>query len=113
MNKDFYNKMENILIDDLKKKLVYTEDHIGKIIEYYRILNFNPKILTFFSQKNLLTIFVLNVIHYNIINKKSFKSVNKILDLQLLFDFDGEKFKTTNFWKKTNIEFKRYLKTIQ
>lgn len=110
MTNAFYDEIENTLISDLTKKKVYTEIHITKIIEYFRLLNFNSKILTFFMQKNLLTAFVLNVIHYNIVNKKAFKSVNKILDLQLLFDFEGETFNTTNFWKCTNIEFKQYLK---
>lgn len=111
MNKDLANKIESVIIADLKNRKTYDDIVIAKIIYWYRILNLNEVLIVFLYDKNLFTSFLLNIIHYHLLNKRSFTSKNKVLDMQLLFDFEGETFKSTNFWKKINVEFKQYLKT--
>lgn len=109
--KEFYNELEEYLINELTKRPAFTPEAITRIIEIYRIINLNDKVLIFLHTRQILLNFILNIIHYTKLNKRSFNSKNKILDLQLLFDFDGEIIGQQKYWKQLNTDFKKYLKT--
>ena len=108
---DFYDKLEENIILCLQSKHPAIEKELyPKILMYFRTLNFNEKLLRFLYQMNILTPFVLNVIHYNISKNKAFTSKNKILDIKMLFDFSFETYKSEEFWNKVNLKFKHYIK---
>ena len=109
---EFYNQVEQIIIQELqtKHKKIPTIQY-AFILEKYKILNLNLKLLKFLYLNKILTIFLLNTIHYSLSKKIPFTSKNKVLDLSLFFDFKSKEiFQSSSFWFKKNKEFQKYLR---
>ena len=109
---NFYNELEQHILDNLKKNYSkIPELGYGTVLKYFRQLDLDSRLLEFLFKENVLTECLLNIIHYNLSHKIPFSSKSKYLDLGLLFDFNSkEKYLPKKFWVTLNDKFLKSIK---
>ena len=109
---ELYSQLEEHIISTLKSKLSnFPIETYPNILKYFRILDLDTRLLIYLKERDLLVYTILNIIHYNKLNKYPITSKNKILDLSILFDFSSnEKYFTEKYWKAINKNFQKYMR---